>query len=176
MSDASGSRVATLIDSVKYGSVALTFKHGRGDAIRLRSGSGGDVVKWFNGLTADQDRIAELVSGTIPDLTPHQPSRFMPYYSYGAGVIRVAIGDDCELGGSWRTPGHEQTWLCVVDGTPIANGAPVVQNGRLAGCSRQRRLRHRGELPDFRGITHEERRAAGFLRRGLSRPRQDSRV
>lgn len=54
----------------------------------------------------------------------------MPYYGHGAGSIRTSIGDNWESGGPLRTPGHEQTWLFVVEGSLTANDTVLVRNGR----------------------------------------------
>lgn len=51
---------------------------------------------------------------------------------HGAGVIRIAIGDNWESGGPLRTSDHQEWWLFVTDGTLTANDAAVVSEGALA--------------------------------------------
>jgi hypothetical protein len=63
----------------------------------------------------------------LPAVTPHG---FMPYYGYGAGIVRVAIGDNWESGGTNRTPLGET--LFFMDGaTVVANGKTIVRDGKL---------------------------------------------
>jgi hypothetical protein len=54
----------------------------------------------------------------------------MPYYGYGAGIVRVAIGDNWESGGENRSDLGEVLFF-LVDATVEANGTPIVRNGRL---------------------------------------------
>ena len=60
------------------------------------------------------------------------PSGFMPYYGYGSGVVRLAIGDNWESGGKNRSSNGE-VLLFIPDATVTANGRAVVKDGRLAG-------------------------------------------
>ena len=53
----------------------------------------------------------------------------IPYYGYGAGVIRVSVGDNAESGGPYRSSYHQ--WFFLTDATVRANGRPVVEHGRL---------------------------------------------
>jgi hypothetical protein len=71
------------------------------------------------------------VIGTNPDLVPIQPSGFMPYYGYGAGVIRIAIGDNWESGGTLRTSDGSDMWLFVTDGTLSAGKTRLIEQGQL---------------------------------------------
>ena len=55
----------------------------------------------------------------------------MPYYGYGAGIIRIAIGDNWESGGTNRAGNHWEQWLFVVDGTLVAGERTLVRDGKL---------------------------------------------
>ena len=73
----------------------------------------------------------ELVVGFNPELLPLLPSGFMPYYGYGAGIVRIAIGDNWESGGSNRAGDHWEQWLFLVDATLTANSTVLVRDGKL---------------------------------------------
>ena len=72
----------------------------------------------------------ELVIGTNPALTSILPSGFMPYYGYGAGVVRLAVGDNWESGGKNRSSNGE-VLLFIPNATVTANGRVVVKDGQL---------------------------------------------
>jgi len=129
--DASGTLNATLVSSTKRGGVAVEFRNGRIQEFKSRGGDGDEIAKWYTSIEGDRDQVSELVIGANPELRPILPSGFMPYYGYGAGVIRIAIGDNWESGGKLRTQGHRDVWLFVTDGTLTANGVKIIENGNL---------------------------------------------
>jgi hypothetical protein len=129
--ETTGTLIAKIFSGSKEDGVAVTFRDGRIVKIEPRSKAGQAFAKWFDGVTGDRDKVSELVIGTNPNLTPIQPSGFMPYYGYGAGIVRIAIGDNWESGGSLRTADHQDWWLFVTDGNLTANGAVVVSEGAL---------------------------------------------
>ena len=53
----------------------------------------------------------------------------LPYYGYGAGVIRMSLGDNTELGGGVR--GRTVRWFFFPDATVRAGGRDIVRAGRL---------------------------------------------
>jgi hypothetical protein len=53
----------------------------------------------------------------------------IPYFGYGAGIIRLSLGDNQESGGAWRSSYHQ--WLFLTDATVRAGGRTVVEEGRL---------------------------------------------
>jgi hypothetical protein len=109
--------------------LAATFKDGRVTALESRRGAD-EIVKRWNEGTGDKALPAELVISTNPALQAVMPGGFMPYYGYGAGIVRVAIGDNWESGGTNRSPQGET--LFFMDGaTVVANGKTVVQDGKL---------------------------------------------
>ena len=129
--ETTGTLVANIFSGSKEDRIAVTFRDGRIVKIEPRSKAGEAFAKWFDAVTGDRDKVSELVIGTNPNLTPIQPSGFMPYYGYGAGIVRIAIGDNWESGGSLRTADHQDWWLFVTDGNLTANGAVVVSAGAL---------------------------------------------
>ncbi|HET9317625.1 MAG TPA: hypothetical protein VFQ51_18675 [Vicinamibacteria bacterium] len=109
--------------------LAATFKDGRVTALESRRGAE-EIVKRWNEGTGDKALPAELVISTNPALSAVMPGGFMPYYGYGAGVVRVAIGDNWESGGTNRSPQGET--LFFLDGaTVVADGKALVLDGKL---------------------------------------------
>jgi leucyl aminopeptidase (aminopeptidase T) len=60
----------------------------------------------------------------VPDRTP-----WIPYYGYGAGVVRLSLGDNSELGG--KVTGGYVRWNFFTDLTVTVGGTEWVRNGRL---------------------------------------------
>ena len=79
--------------------------------------------------TGAKDRLGELVLGCNPLLTPVAGSSFHPHYGFGAGVVRLILGDNMLSGGSNRSSFHR--WLMWGDATLTAGGQPVIQDGKL---------------------------------------------
>ena len=129
--DVEGVLVATTIMGTKSGTVRVTFRGGRVTGIEGQGSAGQWLAGLYAGATGDRDKPAELVVGFNPELLPILPSGFMPYYGYGAGIVRVAIGDNWESGGTNRAGNHWEQWLFVVDGTLTANDVALVRDGKL---------------------------------------------
>lgn len=109
--------------------LAATLKDGRVMALESRRGAD-EIVKRWNEATGDKALPAELVISTNPALQAVMPGGFMPYYGYGAGIVRVAIGDNWESGGTNRSSQGEI--LFFMDGaTVVANDKTLVQDGKL---------------------------------------------
>ena len=109
--------------------LAATFKEGRVTALESRR-VGDEIVKRWNEATGDKSLPAELVISTNPALDAVLPGGFMPYYGYGAGIVRVAIGDNWESGGTNRTPMGEILFF-MDKATVVADGKTLVQEGKL---------------------------------------------
>ena len=60
----------------------------------------------------------------VPERTP-----WIPYYGYGAGVVRLSLGDNSELGGT--VGGGYVRWNFFTDLTVSMNGQVWVKDGRL---------------------------------------------
>jgi hypothetical protein len=87
------------------------------------------VVEAWARETGDKDRVAELVIGMNPRLPASGPGGRPPYYGYGAGVLRVALGDNWESGGSNRS--SMEAWFYLTDATIVAGDTVLVKDGRL---------------------------------------------
>jgi aminopeptidase len=91
--------------------------------------SGADAVKAFLASEPGARRFREFALGFNPKLTIPAGERALPYYGYGAGVVRMSLGDNSELGGTVRGGGVR--WLFFPDATVVAGGEPLVDRGRL---------------------------------------------
>jgi hypothetical protein len=72
----------------------------------------------------------ELAVGLNPLLAvPASGTRWIPYYGYGAGVVRLSFGDNSELGGAVR--GGYVRWNMFTDATVSVGRRVWVDKGRL---------------------------------------------
>ncbi len=74
-------------------------------------------------------RFREFALGFNPGLQMIPNSALLPYYGYGAGVVRLSLGDNQELGGSVR--GDFVRWFFFPDATIEVEGRTLVRDGRL---------------------------------------------
>ncbi len=72
----------------------------------------------------------EFCVGMNPLLAMKPGETVIPYYGYGAGVVRMSLGDNEELGGTVR--GGAVRWNFFTDATVVVGGQVVVRGGRLA--------------------------------------------
>ncbi|MDH3224507.1 MAG: aminopeptidase [Gemmatimonadota bacterium] len=72
----------------------------------------------------------ELALGFNPLLAvPDSSDPWIPYYGYGAGVVRLSLGDNTELGGT--VGGGYVRWNFFTDATVEIDGFPWVRDGRM---------------------------------------------
>jgi leucyl aminopeptidase (aminopeptidase T) len=109
--------------------VRFEFKGGRIQSVQARTNQERVLEAWAR-ETGDKDRLAEMVMGMNPRLPARGPGRQPPYYGYGAGVLRIALGDNWESGGANRS--SLEAWFYFVDATVRAGDSEVVKDGRLA--------------------------------------------
>ncbi|MGH7710458.1 MAG: hypothetical protein ACREOG_04200, partial [Gemmatimonadaceae bacterium] len=55
--------------------------------------------------------------------------RWIPYYGYGAGVVRLSLGDNTELGG--KVSGGYVRWNFFVDATVTVGREEWVRDGKF---------------------------------------------
>lgn len=109
--------------------LVLTFKKGKVTDIKATKGQ--EHVK----TELDQAGVAaysfrELAVGFNPLLAIPKGNPFIPYYGYGAGIVRLSLGDNSELGGNVRGPYVRWNFftnatLTVGDDTWIRDGVRV---------------------------------------------------
>jgi hypothetical protein len=118
---------AARFDGVRATSVRLVIRDGV--VIESSATSGADAVEAFLASAPGASRFREFALGFNPKLTIPAGEQALPYYGYGAGVVRLSLGDNNELGGSVRGGGIR--WLFFPDATVVASGEPLVDGGRL---------------------------------------------
>jgi leucyl aminopeptidase (aminopeptidase T) len=112
----------------QVGSLRLEFRKDR--ITRITSEHDAPWVEAVWGAdTGDKDRIGEFNVGVSPALTMIPGIDYVPYYGYGAGIIRLSLGDNAESGGKNRSSYHH--WLFLTDATVKANGRPIIERGEL---------------------------------------------
>jgi hypothetical protein len=80
-------------------------------------------------LGAGDVEFREFGLGFNPALAPRPGLGFVPYYGYGAGVVRLSLGDNEELGGQVR--GAPVQWNFFTDATVTVGERVVVEKGKL---------------------------------------------
>jgi hypothetical protein len=81
------------------------------------------------------NQFREIGIGTNPMLAviPGRPipgNNVLPYFGYGAGVLRMSLGDNEEIGGTVR--GAYRRWFFFPDATITAGSKTIVRDGRLS--------------------------------------------
>ena len=74
-------------------------------------------------------RFREFALGFNPLLAVPDERPWIPYYGYGAGVVRLSLGDNSELGG--RVTGGYVRWNFFADATVTVGDAVWVRDGKL---------------------------------------------
>lgn len=108
--------------------VRFEFKAGRIVSVRARAGEE-NVRKAWARETGDKDKLGEMVIGVNPKLPARGPGGRPPYYGYGAGVLRIALGDNWESGGTNRS--SLEAWFWFTDATITSGERAVVKEGEL---------------------------------------------
>ncbi len=74
-------------------------------------------------------RFREFGLGFNPRLIPRQ-GRILPYFAYGAGMVRMSLGDNEELGGAIRAGGFRR-WFFFPNATVTVGKRTLVRDGKL---------------------------------------------
>jgi leucyl aminopeptidase (aminopeptidase T) len=108
--------------------VTFEFEAGRIVQVTAVEGQASVDAAWGQ-ATGDKDRLAELVLGFNPRLPAEGPGGRLPYYGYGAGILRISLGDNWESGGS--NSSSLEAWFYITDATVTAGDTRIVEAGRL---------------------------------------------
>jgi hypothetical protein len=108
--------------------VTFTFRQGRIVTVDAKTGQEAVTAAWAR-ETGDKDRVAELVLGMNPKLPHEGPGGRLPYYGYGAGMLRIALGDNWESGGTNRS--SLEAWFYLTDATITAGEIAIAKDGQL---------------------------------------------
>ncbi len=108
--------------------VQLDFTRGRVTDVRAEAGA--DAVRALLAASPALANFRELGIGFNPALVVPPTETAIPYAGYGAGMVRLSLGDNRELGG--RVSGGAARWLFFPDATVTAGSDVLVAGGRLA--------------------------------------------
>ncbi len=89
------------------------------EAVKSELMGGGEAAQWFR----------EFALGFNPLLAIPESNPWIPYYGYGAGVVRLSLGDNSELGGN--VTGGYVRWNFFPDATVKVGDEVWVENGKL---------------------------------------------
>ena len=113
--------------------VMLEFERGRVVRLRAEKNEAAFRAEWER-IGGDIDKVGEIVLGTNPLLVAPVgglPSGDLPYFGYGAGYVRVSLGDNWESGGTNRSPGSRPLWLFLERATVEAGGKDLIREGKV---------------------------------------------
>jgi hypothetical protein len=116
----SGERVEGLV---------MRFEQGRVTGVTAATGAAA-VERELNQAGEGGRSFREFALGFNPLLAiPDTGEKWIPYYGYGAGVVRLSLGDNTELGG--RVGGGYVRWNFFTDATVVVGGDTWVRAGKL---------------------------------------------
>jgi hypothetical protein len=108
--------------------VVLQIDNGR--VMRVRAEQGLEAVEAALAAGGDSARrFREFALGLNPKLAVPPGSPLIPYFGYGAGVVRLSLGDNEELGGAVR--GGFTRWFFFPDATVHVDYDYLVRDGSL---------------------------------------------
>lgn len=108
--------------------LVLRFEGGR--VVEVEAAVGREGVEAEMEAVGDVGRsFRELAVGFNPLLAIPEGEEWIPYYGYGAGVVRLSLGDNTELGGG--VGGGYVRWNFFTDATVEVGGEVWVRDGRL---------------------------------------------
>ena len=115
----SGKAVTGLILTFEAGNVVAISAESGHEAVEAEMAGAGPAGRAFR----------EFALGFHPLLAVPEENPWIPYYGYGAGVVRLSLGDNSELGGDVR--GGYVRWNFFTDTTVSIGGDVWVSDGKL---------------------------------------------
>jgi leucyl aminopeptidase (aminopeptidase T) len=117
----------------------LKLRFAKGRIVDITAASGVDAVEAelrnAGDPSAGQARsFREFALGFNPLLAVPARTPWIPYYGYGAGVVRLSLGDNSELGGTVAAPAGQPAyvrWNFFTDLTVTIGATTWVRNGQL---------------------------------------------
>jgi hypothetical protein len=101
-----------------------------GKVVSVSAAAGEEAVRReMDGAGPAGRSFREFALGFNPLLAVPEERPWIPYYGYGAGVVRLSLGDNSELGGN--VSGGYVRWNFFVNTTVTVDGEVWVRNGRL---------------------------------------------
>jgi leucyl aminopeptidase (aminopeptidase T) len=113
----------------------LKLRFSKGRVVEIIAASGKDAVEAEMQKAGDAGRaFREMGLGFNPLLAVPERGPWIPYYGYGAGVVRLSLGDNTELGGTIAAPAGQAAyvrWNFFTDLTVTVGSTIWVRNGKL---------------------------------------------
>jgi leucyl aminopeptidase (aminopeptidase T) len=113
----------------------LKLRFSKGRVVEITATSGKDAVEAEMRTAGEAGRaFREIGLGFNPLLAVPERTPWIPYYGYGAGVVRLSLGDNTELGGGVAAaPGQPAyvRWNFFTDLTVTVGNTIWVRNGKL---------------------------------------------
>lgn len=122
-----------VLPEARFGTVTakgVVLQLDNGKITRIRAKEGQEAVE--QELKAGGDaayRFREFALGFNPHLS-EAAGGAIPYYGYGAGLVRLSLGDNEELGGAVRGGGFHR-WFFLPDATVHVDFRYLVRDGKL---------------------------------------------
>jgi leucyl aminopeptidase (aminopeptidase T) len=108
----------------------LKLRFTRGRVVEITAASGREAVEAEMRAAGDAGRaFREFALGFSPLLAVPEREPWIPYYGYGAGVVRLSLGDNSELGGA--VTGGYVRWNFFTDLTVTVGSTTWVRGGRM---------------------------------------------
>jgi hypothetical protein len=115
----------------------LKLRLAKGRVIEVTAASGKEAAESEMKAAGEPGRaFREFALGFNPLLVVPDRSPWIPYYGYGAGVVRLSLGDNSELGGNVIAGGGGAPyvrWNFFTDLTVAVGNAIWVRSGTLIG-------------------------------------------
>jgi leucyl aminopeptidase (aminopeptidase T) len=113
----------------------LRLRFSKGRVVEIAALSGKDAVEAEMRKAGEAARaFREIGLGFNPLLAVPERAPWIPYYGYGAGVVRLSLGDNTELGGGVAAPPGQPAyvrWNFFTDLTVTVANTVWVRNGTL---------------------------------------------
>jgi hypothetical protein len=106
----------------------LTLQVARGH-VAIQGVNADKIDQELNAAGGDARMFREFAIGFNPALRILPEAPFIAYYGYGAGVVRLSLGDNEEMGGTNRGGGHY--WSFLDNATVTAGDTVIVKDGNL---------------------------------------------
>jgi len=108
----------------------LKLRLSRGRVVAVIATRGRESVEAEMSRAGEAGRaFREFALGLNPLLAVPEREPWIPYYGYGAGVVRLSLGDNTELGG--KVGGGYVRWNFFTDLTVTVNGSVLVRDGAV---------------------------------------------
>lgn len=108
----------------------LQMKFVKGKVVAINANENAEAVEQELAAAGDAGKsFREFALGFNPMLAIPNQNPWIPYYGYGAGVVRLSLGDNTELGG--KVTGGYVRWNFFVDATVKVGDELWVENGKL---------------------------------------------